>query len=256
MLSIRNISRYKAASIHLVLSTAIAAAVLALMLALWYPPPLFRAMGGAQLILLIVGVDVAIGPLITLIIFDPRKKELVFDLTVVAALQVAALGYGVYAMHAGRPAFTVFTGEHFAVVAAAAIEPEELAKAHGDEFRRLSLTGPRLVAAELPADAEERSNIAFAALGGMGIENMPRYFVTYDEKREVVLAKAKALTDLALGTDDRERLDRYLIKTGRRAAELRCLPVKTKFAMLTALLDASSGNLVDILEITPTLAEH
>lgn len=105
MLAIRQMSRYRAATIHLAVSALIAAGTLALMLALWYPPPLFAAMGGTELALLIVGVDVAIGPLITLIIFDTRKKELLFDLATIATLQVMAIGYSVYSMHAGRPVF-------------------------------------------------------------------------------------------------------------------------------------------------------
>lgn len=173
MIAIQSLSRYRAAAIHLAISAVIATATLAIMLLLWYPFPLFSAMGGTELIVLIVGVDVAIGPLITLIIFDTRKKELIFDLTVVAALQVGALGYGAYAMHSGRPVFTVFTDPQLAVVAAAEIDPEELAKASKEEFRHLSLTGPRLVAAEPPTDPDELSNITFASLAGMGIQHLP-----------------------------------------------------------------------------------
>ena len=47
-----------------------------------------------MLILLMIGVDVVIGPLLTLIVFDPKKKHLKFDLVVIAALQLAALAYG------------------------------------------------------------------------------------------------------------------------------------------------------------------
>lgn len=256
MLSIAHISRYKAASIHLALSAVIAALALWVMLALWYPPPLFKAMGGMELIVLIVGVDVAIGPLITLIIFNPRKKELLFDLSVVAVLQLAALCYGVYAMHAGRPVFTVFTGEHFAIAAAAEIDTEELAKASSDEFRQLTLTGPRLVAVNPPTDPEELSNIAFAALGGSGIEHLPRYYVRYADKSKLVRSVARPLSDLDLDENGRRRLDRFLAASGTRASELVCLPVKTKFAVLTAIIDARNGDLLSILDIEPGVVTH
>jgi hypothetical protein len=100
----QGVSRFRAGAIHLGISALITAAALTLMLVYWYPPPLFAAMGGTELVVLVVGVDVCIGPLITLIIFDTRKKELLFDLAIVAALQLTALGYGIYAMHAGRHA--------------------------------------------------------------------------------------------------------------------------------------------------------
>lgn len=256
MISIRNISRYKAASIHLAISAGVAVLVLSVMLALWYPLELFKGMGGSQLIMLIVGVDVIIGPLITLIIFNTSKKELVYDLAVVAALQIAALGYGVYAMHSGRPVFTVFTDYQLAVVTAAEIDPEELAKARLEKFRQLSQTGPILVATEPPTDPAELSNIAFAGLAGLGIQHLPRYYVAYADKREQILKASRPLADLKPTPRDREKLETYLKYSGRKAEELRCLPVQTKLALLTAILDARSGELLDILDIRPDVVQR
>ncbi|MBI5889508.1 MAG: hypothetical protein HZB47_02375 [Nitrosomonadales bacterium] len=99
---------------------------------------------------LIVGVDMALGPLITLIIFDTRKKGLVYDLAVVVAIQLGALGYGVHTMFAARPAFIVFTGQELAVISAVDIDEKKLAKAKIEDFRHFSLTGPVLVAVAPP----------------------------------------------------------------------------------------------------------
>ena len=91
-------SRWKAAGIHLLISIFIAVLVVAAMLLIWYPSPYFQAMGGAGLLMLVVGVDVVLGPLITLIIFNTKKKSLKFDLTCVAVVQMVALAYGVSTM--------------------------------------------------------------------------------------------------------------------------------------------------------------
>ena len=88
------LNRWQASALHLALSAAIAVLVVTLMLLVWYPQQYFTAMGGDTLILILIGVDVVVGPLITLIIFDPKKKGLRFDLAVIAALQLAALAYG------------------------------------------------------------------------------------------------------------------------------------------------------------------
>lgn len=247
-----SISRYKAASIHLAISAAIAAVVLAVMLALWYPPSLFRAMGGMALIALIVGVDVAIGPLITLIIFDTKKKELIFDLLVVTILQLAALSYGVYAMHSGRPVFIVFTGQSMAVASAADIDQEELAKATDDDFRNLSLTGPRLAAAIPPTDQKERDDLLFAGLAGFGIHQLPRYFVPYAQSRAQVLAATRPLSELSPNEDGAHRLQAYLDGAGKNIENLRFLPVTTRHATLLGIIDAQSGDLLEILKINPT----
>jgi hypothetical protein len=73
-MTLTSLNRWKASALHLALSAAIGAAVVTLMLAVWYPQQYFAAMGGTMLILLMIGVDVVIGPLITLVVFDPKKK--------------------------------------------------------------------------------------------------------------------------------------------------------------------------------------
>lgn len=213
-------------------------------------------MGGTELIALIGGVDIAIGPLITLIIFDTRKRELAFDLAIVAVIQMAALAYGIYAIHSGRPVFTVFDGQQLAVVSAAELDPNDLAQGRREEFRTLSLTGPRLVAVEPPTDADELSNIAFGALGGMGIQHLPKYYVPYAEKRSVVLAATRTLDELDLSNEDEERLQQFLDRSGRKATELRCLPVTSRRVMMTGIVDAHSGSFLAILDVRPTLRRH
>lgn len=251
MLKLREISRFRAAALHLLISAAIAFAVLGGMLALWYPPPYFRAMGGMELIALIVGVDVTLGPLLTLIVFDPRKKSLPFDLLVIATVQLAALGYGVNAMQAGRPVFTVFTGERFAVLTAAEIEAEELAKASREEFRSLSLTGPRLVAVDAPSDTAERDKILFAGLLGYGIQHLPRYYVPYARHKDDVIKAARSLDDLKRGGEDSAkqlaRVVADLERSGRKPDSVRYLPVGTRQGNMLGVIDAGSGELLDIL---------
>src|SRR5688572_11809421 len=64
----RKLTRWQASGLHLLISIAIAAAALAVTLLVWYPRPLFEASGGTGLLYILVGVDVAIGPLITLVV--------------------------------------------------------------------------------------------------------------------------------------------------------------------------------------------
>jgi len=78
---------------HLLLSVAIGAAVLAAMIVVWYPPPYFEATGGPGLVLLMIGVDVTLGPLLTTAVFNPAKGlgKLKLDLAVIGLLQLARL---------------------------------------------------------------------------------------------------------------------------------------------------------------------
>jgi cytochrome c oxidase assembly factor CtaG len=83
-------NRYKASAIHFAISALVATLVFAAMSTFWYPGVFFDAAGGKDLFLLIAGVDVTLGPLITLIVFVPGKRGLRFDLTFVVAKKVCS----------------------------------------------------------------------------------------------------------------------------------------------------------------------
>jgi hypothetical protein len=252
--SIRTLSRSQAAAYHLALSATIALLVLAAMLLLWYPPSLFTTTGGNELILLLVCVDITLGPLITLIIFNATKRELPFDLAVIATLQTAALCYGIIAMHEGRPAFIVYANQHLIIVPASEIDSEELRFGSQDEFRHLSETGPLLVATQSPDNIEEQNSIAFLEISGFGIQHLPKYYVPYDRKRSEIIAASKSFTDLALTQTDRQQLDKFLRSYSLDARNaLRVLPIQTRRGLFTAIIHSDTGSLIKVLPISPAL---
>src|SRR5262249_6319528 len=78
-MSAKALTRWHAAGLHFLICVAIATAVVLLMLELWYPRPLFEAAGGNDLLFIIVGVDVILGPLLTLVVFKAGKWGMKFD---------------------------------------------------------------------------------------------------------------------------------------------------------------------------------
>ena len=166
-MNITSLNRWQAAAIHLALSALIAATAFGLIVALWYPGAYFDAMGGKDLLIVLVSVDVCIGPLLTLVVFNPAKKELPRDLTIIATLQFVALVYGAWVTFEARPVYTVFAKDHFDVVAANELDGADLAQA-APEYRSLSLTGPRIVGVRMPTDVNERNNVVFAVTDGKG----------------------------------------------------------------------------------------
>src|SRR5262245_21130730 len=128
-------TRWRAAALHLLICLAIAAGVLALMLTVWYPPPLFEAMGGIELALIVISVDVVLGPALTLIVFRAGKRGLRFDLAAIAVLQLGALLYGCHIVSLARPAYIVFVKDQFQIATAAQLSDQRLAAAKHAEFR-------------------------------------------------------------------------------------------------------------------------
>ncbi|WP_420592230.1 hypothetical protein [Bacterioplanoides sp.] len=104
MLGLTHLNRYQAFGIHFLASLVVFAILTALIFFYWFPGILRVADPSWQQILIVIaGVDLVLGPALTLIVFNPEKKSLKMDLSIIAALQIAALAYGSYTVHNTRP---------------------------------------------------------------------------------------------------------------------------------------------------------
>ncbi|MET3105415.1 hypothetical protein AAKU58_000224 [Oxalobacteraceae bacterium GrIS 1.18] len=184
-------TRYKASLIHLLGSVFVLLLVFLLISRVWYPGVLFSKSAGVPLLKIIVAVDVIVGPFITLIIFDIKKKLLKLDLAIILILQIGFICYGMWTVYASRPVFIVFTGNVFHMVRANEIEKKDLSKVGTAQFKHMPILGPEFVGTREPEDLSVRNDIAFAGLSGMGIQNLPQFYVPYSDVRKQVIAAAK-----------------------------------------------------------------
>jgi len=252
MLTLKSFDRWRASGIHLLLSCLIAATVVALVAFVWYPSPYFEAMGGGMLLRLLIGVDVILGPLITLIIFDPRKPRLKFDLAAVAVLQLAALAYGSYIMFEARPVYNVFVKDRFETIPANDLDGESLARA-GSEYRDLPLAGPRVVAASPPTNPEESLKIAMGAMaGGNDIAKMPHLYKPYAAAAADVARAAKPLQGISRqGQVEARAVTDFVSAHGNNASDLGYLPVRARNKDFAMIVDRKTGQIVGSLAVNP-----
>jgi len=223
-----------------------------LLFGVWYPPPYFHAGGADELVLLLVGVDLAIGPLLTLIVFRPGKRGLRFDLVAIGVLQTAALVYGMSVILRSRPVFLVGEPDRFVLVAANQITDVDLAQGHEPTFRLRSWTGPQLVAATLPTDVKERNDLAFGALAGRDIENQPKYYRNYAEAGTSLLKNAKPLSSLiAMDPKYGPVIAKATSDSHRNPDGIEWLPLQARKADMVMLLDARSAQPLGALAIDP-----
>ena len=245
-------SRWKAAAIHSSISAIVGLIVGFLLFDLWYPPPYFHAAGADELILLLVGVDLTLGPLLTLIVFRSGKRGLKFDLALIGLVQGAALIYGLSVVLQSRPIFLVGALDRFSLVSASEVTDADLALGHEARFRSRSWTGPRLVVAELPTDPTERSDLAFSSLAGRDVQNLPKYYRDYAQSGKSLLAKAKPLAALREQKPQfRQLITDWLAKSGRSDASIAWLPLQTRKEDLVMLLDANTAEPLQALAIDP-----
>lgn len=189
--------RARAAGLHLLISALLAAAAGVLVFGLWYPGIYRLASGGRDLFLLVTGVDVILGPLLTFAVFDLAKgwKRLRRDLGVIGLIQTAALVYGLHTVYIVRPVATVFEVDRFRVITAGDVHLPELPRAR-PEYRSLPLTGPWLLGTRAPKAGDERNDAIFMGLEGIDRANRPLFWQPYADSVPDVLAKSRPVSAL------------------------------------------------------------
>lgn len=241
-------TRWRAATTHLALSIVVIGGIALAAFLLWYPMGLYRVAGLDRILLVMLGIDLTAGPLLTLILYRKGKWGLKFDLTVVAIAQLLFLLYGLHTLWQSRPVFLVGTPETFTLVFASEIDDDDLALAPRAQWRKRSWTGPLLVGTRMPEDPALRNAVIeeFMA-GGAGIERSPRYYMEY-------ALVAPATLDTASAVDGAVHVSEADVRTtGRRRAQLRQVPIVSRRGEAIVLIDADSG--IPLATVAPPSTE-
>src|SRR5690606_23141445 len=127
----------------------------------WYPSPLPTAVGVTQIFLMLILIDIIVGPLLGLLVYREGKKSLKFDLSVVILLQISALVYGLYNLEQGRPAWLVYNVDRFELVRKNELVDINIQQAQ-PQFQQPSWFKPQYVSTEFAKDTQQRNNEMFA----------------------------------------------------------------------------------------------
>jgi hypothetical protein len=241
--------RWRAALTHLGVSILVALISLILVFWLWYPAPLERALAVRHIYFLVLAVDIMLGPLITLIIFNPAKKrrELVLDLAVVVIVQLAALAYGQWTIAQGRPAWLVFNADRFDLTPASAIDTRHQAQA-APAYRHAPWTGPRWVAADNPSDPQKRSQLILeSAGGGPDLPQRIDLFVPLATQQAAMLSRAFPL-DKLIEFNPPEQVQKALAPWPQADA---WLPLMARAQPMTVLIQRSTGRPLAVVDLRP-----
>jgi len=222
---------------------------------LWYPGPLALASGVRDIFLLLLVVDVMLGPVITLIVFNPKKKELRRDLVVVAVVQLAALLYGLHTVCVARPVYVVFNVDRFDLVFANDFTEEKLAKVTKTEYQSLSLLGPKIIAAHPPDDTKEHNELLFQSLsGGDDLPRLPQYYVHYLEQKVNVLKRSQPLVMLKQFNQSKSSMvDTLMNKYAATKIDVGYLPLKGKARDLVVIVNRNTGEVLEMVDLIPWL---
>lgn len=219
----------RAASWHFLSSLLVAGLAALVVFAAWYPPPYHQLAGGRELFMLVVAVDVACGPLLTLVLFSPSKlsRELLRDLALVVFVQLFALGYGVWSVWQARPLFLVQEIDRFKVIAAPDLRGAAL-DGLPQTLKPTFWSGPITVATRSPKDDQERNTVLLeSVLGGRDYGERPEFYVPYEgAAAQKSLNRAKPLADFVKKYPEHAAKAEQLVATmGVEMQSLRYLPV-------------------------------
>jgi hypothetical protein len=177
--------RFKAFGLHFLGSCSVLTLTLGLLYLGWYRWPGWYLADVLHVIAVMAGVDVVLGPLLTLVIANSKKprRALLRDISIIVSCQLIALSYGTFTLWQGRPLYYAFSVNCLSVVQAYDIEPQkpDLAGPQSAELAPHWYSMPRWIWAPLPEDPTEAANIVGSVIqGGADVTEMPRFYKRWE----------------------------------------------------------------------------
>lgn len=242
-------SKSRAFLLHLSLSATIVGAVCGLIFFIWYPQSYFEISGAWSVLQVLIGVDLIVGPLLTLILYKPGKPKLLFDMSIIAVIQLTALIYGATVIYQERPFYVIFAIDRFEVIARSEIDPEAIPD---DRLRAKPFIGPIIAVSLYPESEQERQQLLTDVLSGKpDLERRPEYWDLYAEHSDDILQRSTPLAELAgQRPDARDRITAFIESRGD-ADELIGVPVVGKKGTFCFVLDKSTRLPIGIIDFDP-----
>lgn len=239
--------RIKALLLHLLISLTVAATCLVLVFQIWYPAPLDIATGVTKIFLILLACDVILGPVLTFVVANPRKKHLKIDFALIGLVQISALIYGLWTVEAGRPVWLVFSIDRFDLVQSYELDNPYREQADA-QFSQRNWFGPKWVAARLPADVEQLNNLTFEALiAGVDVPQRPDLYVKLNDEFDTIISKARPLSELKK-YNSVELVNSFLRVYPQADA---FLPLMSRAKQMAVLIDSRSEKIISIVDLIP-----
>ena len=232
---------------HLIISISLALLVIGLVFFIWYPSPLATAVGVTHIFLMLLVIDVILGPLLGLLVYKEGKKTLKFDLSVIILIQIAALCYGVFSIEQGRPAWLVYNVDRFELVRKNELVDTNIQQAQS-QFQQPSWFKPKYVATKFAKDIQQRNDEMFAEVfSGISIAQRPERYVELTEAKTQIQQRALPLAELEQ-YNPKTDVEKTLAKYPKADA---WLPLKANAVDMVVLVNKESASIIKIVDLRP-----
>jgi len=247
-----NLSRFQAFAIHLLISSAVLGSFLAFVFLVWYPQPFFVVEGLVQIVWVLVGVDIVLGPALTLVVFKTGKPGLKRDLSIIAAIQIFGFIYGAHTFYVERPAFAVFyDSDHFEVIPAS--DMKDLTKLD-PVLDHSILGGPSMVVVEAPTEISELQKILEEMKkGAPPIHLRPEFYKPLKGNINKKFRLSKDLDKLQTVPANEKAIALFKSEYGERVNDFVYFPIAGKVTSRLLVIDRKSEMVIDTIGINPGL---
>lgn len=232
---------------HLVISLLIALFVIVLVFFVWYPVPLVKAVGVAQIFVTLIAIDVIIGPVLGFVIYKEGKKTLKFDLAIIIFIQLSALCYGVYSIAQGRPIWLVYNVDRFELIRNNELIQKNIQQAQSS-YQQPSWFKPQFVAAQFSKDVKQYNSDMYAEVfSGISIAQRPERYVPLTQVGQQMQQRAQSLKVLEQFNDKAE-VKKELAKYPQADA---WVPLKANAVDMVVLLKKDTAEVIKIVDLRP-----
>ncbi|WP_180174765.1 TfpX/TfpZ family type IV pilin accessory protein [Acinetobacter sp. YH01022] len=234
--------KFRAAGIHLLISLFLALICFLLVYLVWYPSPLVKATGVGGLFLMMLGIDLVLGPAFTFIVYKKLKKTLKLDLCIIAIIQLSAMIYGVYSMYEGRPVWIAFAGDRFESVRANEVI------INSDHYKAPLLSPEYIDVETKPKTAKEQLDMMLSeAQSNISPAQQSKYHRSFDFAKAKIAQKAMDLAELKKYNDSND-INHVLQKYPQATA---WLPLKASVMDMVVLVNQQKGEVIKIVDLRP-----
>ena len=242
-------SRFKAFAIHLAISFVIFLILLYFILVQWYPEPLFSSDGGWRVIQIIAGIDLVLGPLLTLIVFKKGKPGLKFDLTIIALVQISALSWGAWTTYNERPAAIIYAIDFFTPVPAYQLKEQGITtkalKEYGDDW-------PILIYSDIPKEKDQEAFIK-AYKTGKPVYLLKEYYTKFSKKNaKELLNNSMNLEKYVMDKPELQKRYQQALLSNPTVKNVSYLALHSREKWVTVIFDLDTMQIIDTIDIEPS----
>ena len=217
--------RIKLALRNLYISQAVIFAFLLFAYFVWFPHSFSKLGGFSETALMLIFVDLVLGPLLVLIVYKEGKKLLRFDINVLLGIQLFAFVFGAYSLYLKHPAYAVFSGDRFTLTNVSNVYPQQ---PWLQQFKTNFFSSPQFVVTKLPEDHKERNALMFSVLlgGAPDIDKRPEYFEPFMPNIDAIFSKSIPINQLFQNSKTKEKLTQFYKQHGGKPSDYAYFPLR------------------------------